>query len=351
MLKCIDHYSINILNIKRMQFKNFIGIDVSKLTLDVSLVVDGVQTNYQQIKNEEKSIKKYFSSFLKHAMIEDSIVCMEFTGIYNERIINYLNKINLMCWMESGLQIKLSQGFTRGKSDKVDALRIAMYAYTHQHKVKVYKAPRTVIKKLSSLIALRTRIIKATGNMSKSLSELQLFGDKETLKVLHRINTPIIKQLQKQLLAVDLEIKETIYSDEKLKRLFILITSVPGVGIQTAVNIITTTNEFISITDAKKFACYSGVVPFEHSSGTSIRGKHKVSQKANKSMKCLLHMAAISNMTCKSSDLKDYYLRKVGEGKNKMSVINAVRNKIVLRIFSCVKNNKPYERYLVKEAA
>ena len=62
-------------------------------------------------------------------------------------------------------------------------------------------------------------------------------------------------------------------------------------------------------------------------------------------------MAAISNMTCKSSDLKDYYLRKVGEGKNKMSVINAVRNKIVLRIFSCVKNNKPYERYLVKEAA
>jgi len=334
-----------------MQFKNFIGIDVSKLTLDISIVVDGIQTNYQQIKNEEKSIKKYFTSFLKHATVENSIVCMEFTGIYNAKVITYLSQINLMCWMESGLQIKLSQGFTRGKSDKVDALRIALYAYTHQHEVKIYKAPRAIIKKLSSLIALRTRIIKTTGNMNKPLSELKLFGDKATLKILQRINTPIINQLEKQLNAVDLEIKETMYSDEKLKRLFILITSVPGVGIQTAVNVITTTNEFISITDAKKFACYSGVVPFEHSSGSSIKGKRKVSQKANKSMKSLLHMAAISNITCKSSDLKDYYLRKVEEGKNKMSVINAVRNKIILRIFSCVKNNKPYERYFVENAA
>ena len=334
-----------------MQFKNFIGIDISKLTLDITLVIDGIQTSYQKIKNEEKDIKKYFTSFLKHETIEHSIVCMEFTGIYNAKIISCLSQLGLKCCIESGAQIKLSQGFTRGKSDKVDSFRIAMYAYSHQYEIKTYEAPRAIIKKLASLNALRSRIIKTTGNMSVPIAELKSFGDKTILKTLERINAPIIKQLQKQLEAIDLEIKETIYSDDRLKRLFTLIISVPGVGKQTAVSVITTTNEFISITEAKKFACYCGVVPFEHTSGSSIRGKHRVSQKANKSMKSLLHMAALSTLSCKSSDLKDYYLRKVKEGKNKMSVINALRNKIVLRIFACVKNDKPYERYLVNDAA
>lgn len=334
-----------------MQFKNFIGIDVSKLTLDISIVVNGVQTSYKQIKNEEKDIKKYFTSFLKYETVEYSIVCMEFTGIYNAKVVSCLNQLDLRCWIESGAQIKLSQGFTRGKSDKVDSMRIAMYAYTHQHVIKIYEAPRNIIKKIASLNALRSRIIKTTVNMSVPISELKLFGDKTIVKALNRINTPIIKQLQKQLKEIDLEIKETINSDDKLKHLFTLIISVPGVGTQTAVSIITTTNEFISITEAKKFACYCGVVPFEHTSGSSIRGKHRVSQKANKTMKSLLHMAALSTLSCKSNDLKDYYQRKVKEGKNKMSVINAIRNKIVLRIFSCVKNNKPYERYLINDAA
>ncbi|WP_027420416.1 transposase, partial [Crocinitomix catalasitica] len=97
------------------------------------------------------------------------------------------------------------------------------------------------------------------------------------------------------------------------------------------------------IKEAKKYACYSGVVPFDYSSGTSVNKRSRVSPMANKSIKTILHMAAMSAIQCEG-DLKHYYLRKVAEGKNKMSVLNAVRNKLILRIFSCVNQNRIYQK-------
>ena len=97
------------------------------------------------------------------------------------------------------------------------------------------------------------------------------------------------------------------------------------------------------IPEAKKFACYVGVAPFEHTSGTSVRGKTKVSKMANMTLKKLLHMAAMSAIQC-NEELKVFYQRKVAEGKNKMSVINAVRNKLISRVFACIKHRRRYQK-------
>ncbi|RZK16725.1 MAG: IS110 family transposase, partial [Flavobacterium sp.] len=102
-------------------------------------------------------------------------------------------------------------------------------------------------------------------------------------------------------------------------------------------------NEFKDITDPRKFACYSGVAPFEHRSGSSVRGKSRVSSLGNKAVKSLLHLAAMAAIGC-NEELKDYYQRKVAEGKNKMLVLNAVRNKLIHRIFACVNQNRKYEK-------
>ena len=128
-----------------------------------------------------------------------------------------------------------------------------------------------------------------------------------------------------------------------MNRLYEIITSVNGIGLITASYILVTTNEFININNAKKYACYSGVVPFEHTSGTSVRGKNRVSHMANKNIKTLLHMAALVSIKMKG-DMQDYYDRKVSEGKNKMSILNAIRNKLILRIFACVNQNREYEK-------
>ncbi|WP_439559539.1 transposase, partial [Dyadobacter sp.] len=101
-----------------------------------------------------------------------------------------------------------------------------------------------------------------------------------------------------------------------------------------------------TITEPRKMACYCGIVPFDHQSGTSIRKQPKVSIYADKSMKSILHLAAMSAIRF-DNKLRTYYLRKVAEGKNKMSVLNAVRNKIVHIIFALIKNQATYNDHLV----
>ena len=106
--------------------------------------------------------------------------------------------------------------------------------------------------------------------------------------------------------------------------------------------IIITTNEFNDFENGLKIAYYSGVVPFEHQSGSSLKNRARVSQMANKEMKTLLHMSVVSIISRGKGELFEYYQRKVAEGKIKMSVINALRNKIIQRVFACVKNDKMY---------
>ena len=76
-------------------------------------------------------------------------------------------------------------------------------------------------------------------------------------------------------------------------------------------------------------------------SGSSVRGRTKVSVYADKVLKKVLHMAAMRASTLEG-ELRDYYLRKVNEGKNKMSVLNALRNKLIHRIIAVINRNQPY---------
>ena len=103
-------------------------------------------------------------------------------------------------------------------------------------------------------------------------------------------------------------------------------------------------NAFKGFDNARKFSCHAGVAPFEHTSGSSVKSKNNVSHKAGKSIKSLLHMAALAAETIKKTgDLQEYYLRKVAEGKNKMSILNAIREKLILRMFAVIKENRMYE--------
>lgn len=97
----------------------------------------------------------------------------------------------------------------------------------------------------------------------------------------------------------------------------------------------------------RKFACYSGIAPFEYRSGISIRGRTRVNPMANKKMKRYLHKASLTGIKL-DEELKKYYERKVAEGKNKMSVLNAVRNKLLARVFAVVNRGFVYQKnYLV----
>ncbi len=328
-----------------MQIKHFIGIDVSKDTLDLSVIVDGKNLQHYCIKNSIREIKSTVNKLMRAlgATLDDTVFCMEHTGMYNLPLVKWLQNQQGKMWLESGVHIRKTLGLVRGKNDKVDSARIAMYAYINRHQIRFWKAPRKVIERIAALISQRSRMIKAKKQLSTANQEQKKFLDKEIMNSLNKYTRRTVVVIDKQIEAIEEEMLGLIQEDEVLNRMYRIITSVNGIGFITASYILVTTNEFININNPKKYACYSGVVPFEHSSGSSIKGRTRVSQMANKNIKTLLHMAAMVSIQMKG-DMRDYYNRRIAEGKNKMSVLNAIRNKLILRIFACIRQNREYEK-------
>lgn len=327
-----------------MKKTNFIGIDVSKETLDICLVRDNCVVEQMKVANNLQGIKQAFLRLRKlGAKRLNSCCCMEHTGIYNLPLLNYLWDKKYSIWLERALQIKQSMGMVRGKSDKIDAVRIAQYAFKNQLDARYWKPERDQIIRLKNLLTDRRRLINTKKQLSVPLKESVGFINNASLKQSQKLSKPVIAVLERSISRAEEEINRLIKEDPQLKHLFELITSVQGIGAITAAHVITTTNEFKDYNNPKKYSCYSGIAPFPHSSGTSIRGRHRVSHLANKTMKTLFHLAAMAAINAKG-ELRDFYVRKVAEGKNKMTVINAVRNKLILRIFSVVKRNEPYKK-------
>ena len=328
-----------------MNYKHFIGIDVSKKWLDFAIVEQNQIVFNLQTENSKAGIQSFIKQVKREKSIEIelSVCCMEHTGIYNNHALEYLHKKKANIWLESGFQIKQSSGLQRGKNDKVDAQRIALYAYKNREEIKLWKPKREVVQQLKHLTTLRSRLINVSKQIKTPLKEIQGFMSKKIINQTERLSRNTLKSVVKDLKAVEREIHIIIEADPELNRLFNIITSITGIGAITASEIIVSTNEFNDITCAKKFACYSGVAPFEYQSGSSIRGKTRVSQMGNKTIKTLLHLSALTAVSY-NPELKTYYQRKVEEGKNKMSILNAVRNKLIHRIFACVRQNRMYEK-------
>jgi transposase len=328
-----------------MKFEWFIGIDISKKTLDFDLHHESKSILDRQVENSRKGINSLLSSCKKmNVDFEKTLFCLEHTGIYNELLVDMLCNKKMNVWVEQGIHVKRSLGLQRGKTDKVDAFRLSEYAFRFQDKCKLWKSPSTSIKELKNLTTLRARLIKARKLLKVPVNELVGSGsNKKSTNVIVRLNKPVLDRLKVQIKAVEKQIEEVIKKDERLLELEELVTSVDGVGPVTARAIIIATNQFQAISDGRKFACYAGVVPFSYQSGTSINGKPRVSHFADKNIKQLLHLSALS-ATVMKGELNDYYNRKVAEGKNKMLVLNNIRNKLVLRIFACVNENRKYEK-------
>lgn len=328
-----------------MDYKLFVGIDQSKLTFDACAFYEG-KTHQEKFDNNFKGFKKMMKwiQLLGETALDQILFCAEHTGLYSLPLSIYLSENQAHLWLENPLHIKLSSGLSRGKSDPADAKRIALYCFTHREQVKLYQMPGKTIRALKHLLTYRSRLIKHQTTFKITSGELGEF-DANTASYIIRESQSFIKVYQKKIDAVDHQMLELIQQDLELKKQYELVTSVHGVGKQTAMFIIAYTGGFTLFTDWRKFACYCGIAPFEYNSGTSVRGKTRVNHLANKKLKSLLTMCAL-NTVKKENEFKIYYDRRAKEGKNNMSTINILRNKIISRVFAVVKRGTPYQAML-----
>lgn len=328
-----------------METNLFMGCDIAQDTFTFCLRDRDQVICQGEVSNSSKAIQKWFGELkrVQHVDLTKVIFCLEHTGIYGMILMRMLYHRSLIVCVEGASNIKLSLGLQRGKNDRVDARRIAEYAMRYTDRLKQWKPKREILVKLQALNGMRSRLIKARNILNSHTKEVGKFLGKQEYSLLKKGTHNSLKAIEKEIKKADEDIAAVIKSDEHLKRLSDLVTSVDNVGIVTCSAILVKTNEFQDFKEAKKFACTSGVAPFEHSSGKSIRGKTRVSHRAHKDLKTLLHMCAIG-ATSRKGELQDFYLKKVGEGKNKMLVLNAVRNKLIHRIFAVVRDGVMYQK-------
>lgn len=322
-----------------MKFKVIIGIDLGKESIHFTVMNEDSIKVQSEIANNPKQLQLFLKGL--GVDLNETLFCMEYTGIYSEHLLKVLYKLKANIWMERAEHIKKSIGLTRGKNDRLDSKRIAQYARRHQDSARLWEPDREVIQKMKLLLSQRSRLVKAKKLLEVPIKESKEFIVKGNHKLIKAASQASIAAINKDLDKINEQIQELINKDEKLKQLNEYITSVPNIGPVISASVMVATNEFEKISEPKKFACHCGVAPFEYQSGKSIRGKTRVSHLADKSLKALFHLAAICAISHKG-EFKDYFDRKVSEGKNKMLVINAVRNKLIHRIFACVKNQRKY---------
>jgi transposase len=328
--------------------KFFIGIDVSKPHFDVALmaVVNHVKQEIETARfdNTAPGIK-LFEKWLKlhkTTFNGDSLVVMENTGIYHRLIWTFCSNRNLPIHIGNAAHIKWSFGIARGKNDKIDSIRLCSYAFKEADDLKATAALDPGLMLLKDLISARTKLLKQRSGISVSVKELGNVNGKAHQKLIEKALKNAIEGIARSIKNVEDQIKKIITGNQDFRRSYKLLLSIPGIGHVTAVYLIGCTGNFAGRPSGKELACYAGVVPFEHSSGISIKGKTRVHRMANKELKRLLHMCALS-LIQHNQEFKTYYNRKKDEGKHSMSIINAVRNKIALRVAAVIKNQASYK--------
>ena len=324
----------------------FIGIDVSKKTLDASIFVAGEVINrfpHIQVRNEKQGFKELLRWAKKQDVnTKDTLFGLEFTGYYSDALEQFLTGKKLCYTMLPTTVVKHYQRGTRDKNDKTDSAKIADYLF-----------------RFNGTECIKQRVLP-----SKAMQELKALKSERKFYVQQRVacenrqNVAKSKQEQKHLQkAIDLfneqielieqQMAEVVTSDEEIYLTYTRLLTIPGIGPVNAINTIANTQNFTAFETARQYAKYVGVAPSEHSSGTSVRWRGRPSPHADLQAKADLSMAAMRAVEF-SCDMSIYYERKLGNRPNdkdvKKKALNAVKFQLIKMMFAVVRQDRVFEQ-------
>lgn len=328
--------------------KNYLGIDVSKLSFDVSLimVINSIRQAavISQFDNNAIGLKSFKKWLDEHQVSFDanSLLVIENTGIYHRLIWNFCTTNLLPVFIGNAADLKWSFGIARTKNDKVDSMRLCEYAYKNHEDIKPTTGLNKALITLKDLLTNRSKLLRQKNAIRQTLGELKMSNDKATQQLLEKVNKTALEGLKTSIKLIDTEMLRLVQQDDTVFANYKRMLTVPGIGKITAIFIICCTNNFAIKVTGKQLANYAGVVPHEHKSGTSVKGRNRVHFMANKELKAILTMGALSAISA-YPEFKDYYNRKMNEGKKHLQVLNAIKNKMLLRVVAVINQQKDYE--------
>ena len=340
--------------------KIHVGIDISKEKCNLCFRSGLEIVREEECSNDVKALKKAFKAVLKAlgASLEEVLVCAEYTGRYIYPLTVACQELDVFLWMDDPTRIKNSMGLTHGKNDVIDAARIAEYAFRYSDKAVRYAIPDAAMVSMKNLLADREFLLVDKKRYQSQLTDQKKYMAPGDFKHKNSRWKKVIKSIDEQIAAIDAEIESLIAADPVLARQESLIAadpvlarqkellvSIDGIGEHIAINMIAITGGFTRFQNARQFCSFAGLTPYKYDSGTSVRSKAKISKRANQTMKALLHMSAVNVATrMKAGEYKDYYERKLKEGKHVMCILNVLRAKLVHRMFSVIKRDTEYTK-------
>ena len=327
--------------------KIYVGIDISKEKCNLCYRRGLEIVREEECLNEIKALKKAIKAALKAVRVEgeDVLICAEYTGRYIYPLTMACQELDLFLWLDDPTRIKNSMGLTRGKNDAIDATRIAEYAFRYSDKAVRYSVPDAALVSMKNLLSDREFLLVDKKRYQAQLSDQKRYMDPVDFKHKSSRWKKVIRSIEEQIASIDAEIDALIAADPVLTRQKELLVSIDGIGNRIAINMIAITGGFTRFQNARQFCSFAGLTPYRYDSGTSVRSKAKISKRSNQTMKALLHLSAVNVATrMKEGEYKDYYERKLKEGKHVMCIMNVLRAKLVHRMFSVIKRDAEYTK-------
>jgi transposase len=327
------------------------GIDVSKNWIDVCLILNNEKTDVYQERFEQSKkgfglLKKWIIKLLGQST-DKLMICIENTGLYDDAVLYFLSDNGFSVCLENAAKIKASIRDKRSKNDQLDARNIALYALRHEDELELWQRPRAIVEKLKQLLSLRSNLVEHLKGLKQAQKEMEGFNWAKVKQV--KMYQAGIKGVEKDIEHIEEDIWELIKGDETLQMMFALLVSIPAIGKITAWHFICYTNEFKKVKSGKHLSSYCGSAPFKEKSGTTVDKPARVSIEANKVLKKLLHLCAVTAIRM-NGEFTLYYQRKIAEGKHAQKVLTAIRNKLALRIAAVIKNQEPYDENYIYQS-
>ena len=333
-----------------MEASHYIGIDISKGRLDWHLIDAGnTELATGQAANTPKGINKMIGQWKRaKTALEELIVCFEHTGPYGLLLATLLEQSAICYVMVSAAQVQLSLGIRRGKSDPIDALRLAEYLWRFRDRLSPSRLPSKALLELRSWLIWREKLVKMRTALANGIKANTLTSQVADLSEINNQMQAQHDQLTILLKQVDRTINGLLRRYNTTEGQYDLLVSIPGIGPIIAGWLLVYTEGFTRFANGRQLACFAGSAPFPKQSGQH-KSPDRVSRWRCQRLKSLLGNGVHSAIQY-DPELRAYYKRKCAEGKHPQSVRNAVICKLLYRVFAVIDRGTPYVKIHQHEA-
>ena len=317
------------------KYTEIYGVDISKDVFDVM----NTQGVHQQFSNTLKG----FKGFIK-LVFKGSLIVMEATGYYHYCLAQYLYEKGYTVSVVNPLSVKrfIQMKLSKVKTDKSDARAICEYGQFNE--VPLYTAKDKHQAECLQLLRLMDTYLKQSTQLKNKLHGERVLG-KPSKAVYHSLNRSL-KSIQDEIVLLETRLTALVKSDQQEQ--LTLLKSIPGMGKKTAMLLIILTDGFTKFESARQLCCYTGITPTIRQSGSSVRGRSRISKMGNRKLRNLLFLCSFS--ACKhNKSCRELYDRIVNKGKSKKLALIAVSNKLLKQAFAIATSRLPYnENYVSK---